>query len=187
MSETLPFQKRTSVAITGCVTSGQRNILETDESEENNMSKKLIVYFSAEGTTAAVAKEAADTLDIDLFEIKPLHPYTAADIKWTNPLARCNREKFGKKEVPSIGKIEGFKEYDTVYIGFPIWYGCAPNVVNTFCKEYDWTGKTVYAFATSGGSEIGKTAEKLRPFISNGKVIDAKLVHNAEELKKYIG
>ena len=164
---------------------GTRSSKESED--EKHMSKKLIVYFSAEGTTAAVAKEAADALGIDLFEIKPLHAYMAADINWKNPMARCNREKFGKKDVPTVGKIEGFKEYDTVYIGFPIWYGCAPNVVNTFCKGYDWAGKNVYAFATSGGSAIGKTAEKLRPFIKNGTVVDAKLVHNADELKEYIG
>ncbi len=150
------------------------------------MNKKLIVFFSAEGTTAAIAKEAAESIGIDIFEIKPLHPYTAADIKWTNPLSRCNKEKFGKKDVPVTGIIDKFGEYDTVFIGFPIWYGCAPNVVNTFCKGYDWTGKKVYAFATSGGSAVGKTAEKLQPYIKNGTVMDARLVHSTDELKAYI-
>ena len=84
--------------------------------------------------------------------------------------------------MPVAGRIENFGDYDTVLIGFPIWYGCAPLVVNTFCKGYDWTGKRVAAFATSGGSGIGKTAEKLRPFVSGGDLIDAKLVHSGEEL-----
>ena len=114
-----------------------------------------------------------------MYEIQPLHPYTAADVRYTNPLARCNKEKFGKKDVPVSGKVENFDGYDTVFIGFPIWYGAAPNVVNTFCKEYDWTGKKVYAFATSGGSGIGKTTERLQPYVKGGEVAGAKLVHSA--------
>ena len=129
------------------------------------MANSIIIYFSAEGTTKRVAEKLAEHIGADLFEIVPEQPYTAADLKWTNPLARCNREKFGKKDVPVSGKIDNFNEYDTVFIGFPIWYGAAPNVVNTFCKEYDWTGKKVYAFATSGGSGIGKTTERLQPYV----------------------
>ena len=145
--------------------------------------KLLIAYFSAEnGTTARVAKNAAQALGADLFEITPEQPYTAADIRYTNPLARCNREKMGNKDVPVTGRIENFEAYDTVLIGFPIWYGCAPNVVNTFCKGYNWFGKKIAAFATSGGSGIGRTGEKLYPFVSGGELLGAKLVHNAEEL-----
>ena len=129
----------------------------------------LVVYFSAEGTTAKVAKAFSERMKADLFEIVPEKPYSAADIKWTNPLARCNREKFGKKDVPVNGRIENFSDYDTVVIGFPIWYGAAPNVVNTFCKGYDWSGKRVFAFATSGGSGIGKTAEKLKPYLKGAE------------------
>ncbi len=145
--------------------------------------KTLIVYFSAErGTTAKVARDAAAALGTEVFEITPETPYTPADLKWTNPMARCNREKFGQKDVPVTGRIEGFGEYDTVLIGFPIWYGCAPNVVNTFCKGYDWAGKRVAAFATSGGSGIGKTAEKLAPYVPGAKLLGAKLVHSGAEL-----
>ncbi len=148
--------------------------------------KILVAYFSAEGTTAAVARETAEMLGADLFEIVPVQPYTAADIRWTNPVARCNREKIGKKDVPSAGTVEGFENYDTVLIGFPIWYGAAPNVVNTFCKGYDWDKKTVLAFATSGGSGIGKTADKLRPYLKNAASVDAVLVKSAEEVRKRI-
>ena len=148
--------------------------------------KTLVVFFSAEGTTAKVAQELAASLDADLFEIKPEKPYTAADLKWMNPFARCNREKMGGKDVPVEGSIGDFGEYDTIFIGFPIWYGCAPNVVNSFCKAYDWTGKKVYIFATSGGSGIGKTAEKLKPYISGAEVVDAKVVRNANELKSWV-
>ena len=145
--------------------------------------KTLIVYFSAEGTTAKVAKDLAERLSADLFEIRPEKIYSKADIRWTNPLARCNKEFFGKKDVPVTGAVDGFAEYDTVYIGFPIWYGCAPNVVNTFCKAYDWNGKKIRIFATSGGSGIGKTAEKLQPYVTGAEILDAKIVHNAAEVE----
>jgi flavodoxin len=145
--------------------------------------KTLVTYFSAEsGRTAGVAKAFAQSIGADVFEIVPEKIYTKADLNWMNPLARCNREHIAKAEVPVAGKVENFEEYDVVYVGFPIWYGCAPNVVNTFCKAYDWTGKTVYVFATSGGSGIGRSGEKLQPYVKGGTVADAKLVHSAEEL-----
>ena len=149
--------------------------------------KTLIAYFSAEsGTTARVAKDAAAALGAELYEITPEKPYTAADLKYTNPLARCNREFFAKKDVPVVGRIETFDDYDTILIGFPIWYGCAPLVVNTFCKGYDWSGKKIAAFATSGSSGIGKTAEKLRPYLSGGELKDAKLVHSGTEVADWV-
>ena len=143
--------------------------------------KTLVAYFSAEGHTARVAKGLAEAVGAELFEIRPEQPYSAADIKWTNPLARCNREKLGKKDVPVSGRVDGFAAYDVVLLGFPIWYGCAPNVVNTFCREYDWTGKTVHAFATSGGSGIGKTAAKLSPHLKGASAVDARIVKDAED------
>ena len=149
--------------------------------------KILIAYFRVEGTTAQVAKDAVAALGADLFEIRPEVPYTAADIRYTNPLARCNREKFGGKEVPVAGRIENFDDYELVLIGFPIWYGAAPNVVNTFCKGYNWYGKKIAAFATSGGSGIGKTAEKLRPYVSGGELLGAKLVYSGAELAAWAG
>lgn len=140
------------------------------------MTNKLVAYFSAEGTTAKVAKRLADTVNADLFEIKPQIPYTAADLKWMNPLARCNREKFGKKDVPIENTIDRFSDYDTVLIGFPIWYYGAPNIIQTFLKQYDFSGKKLALFATSGGSDIGKTEAKLTPFLNGkGKIVAAKL------------
>ena len=141
----------------------------------------LVTYFSAEGTTAKLAKEYAEKIGADLFEIVPEVPYSA-DIRWINPLARCNKEQLSKKDVPVKGKIESFDQYDTVYIGFPIWYGAAPRVVYSFCKDYNWSGKTIHAFATSGGSGIGKTADKLSEYVSGATSVDAKLVHSASEI-----
>ena len=145
--------------------------------------KVLVAYFSAEtGKTRKIAEELAKSLNADLHEIVPAEPYSAADLKWVNPLARCNREKIGKKDVPVAGKVQGWEGYDTVYLGFPIWYYAAPNVINTFCKEHDWTGKKIYIFATSGSSGIGKTAEKLEPYVKGGKIEGAKRVTSAEEV-----
>lgn len=149
--------------------------------------KTLITYFSAQGTTAKVAKAHATMIDADLFEIRPEKPYTEADLKWTNPLARCNREMLGRKDVPVEGRIAAFDQYDIILIGFPIWYGAAPNVVNTFCKSYQWNGKRVFAFATSGGSGIGRAAEKLATHVKGAASVDAKLVHSAEKVKEWVG
>ena len=150
--------------------------------------KALVAFFSAEfGVTAGVARDLAAAIGADLFEIVPEQPYTEADLRWTNPLARCNREHFAGKDVPAAGKIEDFAQYDTVYLGFPIWYGYAPLVVSTFCKQYDWSGKRVYCFATSGGSGIGRTAEKLRPFVPGAECVEAKLVRSAADVTRWIG
>jgi flavodoxin len=148
--------------------------------------KTLVAYFSAEGTTAAVAKELAEKLGADIFEIRPVEPYSAADIKWTNPLARCNREKIGRKDVPVANTVADWAAYDTVYLGFPIWYYGAPNVVQTFCKAYDWQGKRVILFATSGGSDMGRTAEKLQPFVKNGQIIKAQVLRGTSGLEGLI-
>ena len=149
--------------------------------------KTLVTYFSAEGNTKALAERLASVIDADTFEIVPEKPYTKEEINWKNPLSRCNKEKMGKKDVPIVGKVEGFDDYEMIFIGFPIWYFGAPNVINTFVKGYDWSGKKIALFATSGGSEMGKTVEKLQPYISgNPEVLDAKRFSTSasdEELK----
>lgn len=148
------------------------------------MSKKLVAYFSASGVTAKLAKKLAEAIDADLFEIKPVEPYSEADQNWKNPLARCNKEKIGKKDVPVSGIVENMDEYDTVYLGFPIWYWAAPNVVNTFVKQYDFSHKKVVLFATSGGSDMEKTAEKLQPYLgSEAEIVDAKVMNENPSLE----
>ena len=151
--------------------------------------KKLVAYFSAEGPTKKVAERLSEALDADIFEIKPQVPYTAADIRWTNPLARCNKEKMGKKDVPVSGRVENMADYELVFLGFPIWYNGAPNVVETFVKGYDFSGKRVAVFATSGGSGAAHSTKKLSALLGpNAKIIDAKLFSSGasgEELKKW--
>ena len=141
----------------------------------------LVAYFSPTGTTANVAKTIADEVKGDLFEIKPARPYSAADLKWTNPLARCNREKLLKKDVACAQKIGNFIDYSVVFIGFPIWYYQEPNIIDTFVKGYDWTGKDVILFATSGGSDIKKVTANLQPLIQ-GEIVSAKLLNRTDDL-----
>lgn len=151
--------------------------------------KKTVAYFSAGNRTASLAKKLAEVTDSDLFEIKPKVPYTKKDLNWMNPVARCNKEKFGKKDVEIAEKLASFDEYDFFYIGFPIWYYGAPNIIETFLKSYDFSGKKIALFATSGGSDIGKTAEKLKPFLSADAHITAAKVFpadvDAQTLKKW--
>ena len=141
--------------------------------------KTLVAYFSATGYTGSLAKKVAKAADADLFEIKPVEPYTDADIRWTNPLARCNKEKMGKKDVPIANRVAGFDQYDMVYIGFPVWYFAEPNIIDTFVKSYDFSGKKVALFATSGGSDISKAPGKIQPLMK-GEIVGAKLF-NADE------
>ena len=148
--------------------------------------KALVAYFSASGVTAKAAKAVAEAAGADLYEIKPVQPYSDADLNWKNPLARCNREKLGRKDVPVAGRVENMAEYDTLYIGFPIWYACAPNVVNTFLKGYDLSGKKLYVLATSGGSGIGKSGEKLKPYAPGAEIVDAKLLRSPEEARDWV-
>ena len=145
------------------------------------MSKTLVAYFSAEsGRTKTLAEKMATAVGADLVEIVPKKPYSKADLNYSNPMSRCNREQFAKKDVPVATVVENMDEYDTVLLGFPIWYYNAPMVIKTFVKGYDFTGKKLCLFATSGGSDVGKTAEKLQPYLNDGAVISgAKLFNGA--------
>ena len=151
--------------------------------------KSLVAYFSASGNTGTLAMHLAKVADADLFRIEPVDPYTEADLRWTNPLARCNKEKFGRKSVPISSKVENWDEYELVLIGFPVWYYAAPNIIETFVKSYDFSGKKVALFATSGGSDITKAPGKLQPLMS-AEIIGAKLFRADEserKLKEWIG
>lgn len=152
--------------------------------------KTLVLYFSAErGTTKAVAERLAAAVDAELFPIVPEKPYSAADLNYMNPLARCNREKFGRKGVPAADRPADVSGYALVLVGFPIWYGGAPTVVNDFLQSLNLAGKRVAAFATSGGSPIGKTAAKLAPYLPGAELLDARRFDadvSAEELRAWV-
>ena len=104
----------------------------------------LVAYFSASGVTKKVGDRLAVGIGADIFEINPEVPYSEADLRWTNPLARCNREKIGRKDVPIAKRVKNMEKYDTLFLGFPIWYYGAPNIIMTFLKSYDLSGKRKY-------------------------------------------
>lgn len=119
------------------------------------MSNILIAYFSAGGVTRRAAEEIASATGGDLFEIVPAQPYTAADLDWRDKQSRCTREMTDPASRPAVaGKVDHMDRYDTVFVGFPIWWGVEPRVVDTFLEGYDLTGKTMIPFATSGGSRM---------------------------------
>ena len=125
--------------------------------------KKLVAYFSASGKTQKTAEQFAEAIGADLFEIRPAVAYTRADLDWTNSRSRSSVEMSNPQSRPEIAShCENMNQYDTVYIGFPIWWYVAPTIINTFLESHDFSGKTVIPFATSGGSGMGKTVEALR-------------------------
>ena len=127
------------------------------------MSKKLVAYFSASGVTGKVAKTLAAAISADLFQIEPVTPYTDADLNWNDPQSRSSVEMQDKTFRPQVkNRVEKMEDYDTVFVGFPIWWYTAPTIIHTFLKSYDFSGKTVIPFATSGGSGMGKTDRVLK-------------------------
>ena len=128
------------------------------------MSRKLVVYFSASGVTAKVAENLSDALGADLFEIVPKVRYTKADLDWRDKTSRSTIEMNDPSSRPVIEALrDNVADYNTIYVGFPIWWYVAPTIINTFLESYDLAGKTIIPFATSGGSDMGKTNEKLEP------------------------
>ena len=127
------------------------------------MSKTLVAYFSASGVTAKLAKSLAQVTGADLHEIQPAEPYSSADLDWTNKKSRSSVEMNDPSYRPAIGnQVADMEQYDTVFVGFPIWWYVAPTIINTFLESYDFSGKTVVPFATSGGSGMGDTDRVLK-------------------------
>ena len=140
------------------------------------MNKKLVAYFSASGVTAKVAETLAEAIGADIFEIEPKMPYTEADLNWMDKKARSTIEMNDPASRPEIAvKRDNMKDYDTIFVGFPIWWYVAPTIINTFLESYDFSGKTVVLFATSGGSGMGETLKKLAPSCPNAKLIEGKV------------
>ena len=145
------------------------------------MSKILVAYFSASGETARLAKTIAEVTGGDLFEIKPKTAYTAADLDWMDKRSRSTVEMNDAKSRPAIaGEVADMAQYDTVFVGFPIWWYQAPRIIETFLESYDFSGKTVIPFATSGGSGMGKTAEILRNCCPGAEVDTGKRLSSRE-------
>ena len=154
------------------------------------MSRKLVAYFSATGVTAKVAETLAEAIGADIYEIEPAVPYSKADLDWTNQKSRSSIEMSDPASRPVItGKRDNMEDYDTVFVGFPIWWYVAPHIINTFLESYDLTGTTIIPFATSGGSGMGKTNERLASSCKGVKLIEGKAFnHNTshEELATWV-
>ena len=147
------------------------------------MSKKLIAYFSASGTTKKVAEMISEAAGADLYEIKPKELYTKADLDWMNKKSRSSVEMSDKKLRPELDDSNAHIEnYDEIVLGFPIWWYVAPTIINTFLESYDLKNKTIIPFATSGSSDMGKTNEKLAPSCPGSKLLHGK-VFNASSTK----
>ena len=153
------------------------------------MSKKLVAYFSASGVTEKAAKTLAAAANADLFEIKPVTPYTNTDLDWMNKNSRSTIEMNDPSSRPEIaGKCADMSDYDVVFVGFPVWWYVEPRIIDTFLEGYDFSGKTVIPFATSGGSGLGKTAENFRKILGkNVTVKDGKVLNRGEtEIKTWL-
>ncbi len=141
------------------------------------MSRKLVAFFSASGVAAKVAETLSETIGSDLFAIEPKVPYTKADLDWMDKNSRSTLEMNDPVSRPEIARVrDNMDEYDILFVGFPIWWYVAPTIINTFLESYDLTGKTIIPFATSGGSGMGKTNEKLVPSCKGAKLMEGKVL-----------
>ena len=154
------------------------------------MSKKLVAYFSASGTTARVADNLAKAAGADLYEIKPAVPYTKDDLNWMNKQSRSSVEMRDKSSRPALADTDAdIAAYDSIFIGFPIWWYIAPTIINTFLEAYDFSGKKIVLFATSGGSGFGKAIESLQPSAPGAKIIAGEILNgnpNEKKLKAFV-
>ena len=155
------------------------------------MSKTLVAYFSASGTTAKVAEALAKAANADIYEIKPAVSYTRADLDWMNKKSRSSVEMSDKSSRPELAdKSADIANYDTILLGFPIWWYVAPTIINTFLESYDFSGKKIVLFATSGGSGFGKTVEGLKGSASaDAQIIEGRILNgrmSESELKSWV-
>lgn len=153
------------------------------------MNKTLVVYFSASGTTRKIAEMIAEVGDFSLYEITPKELYTSDDLNWMNKKSRSSVEMSNKKIRPEITDTDAhIKEYDTIILGFPIWWYVAPTIMNTFLESYDFTGKKIVLFATSGGSGFGNTVSELKPSAPDAVIVEGKVFNKAtkQEIAKWV-
>ena len=154
------------------------------------MAKTLVAYFSASGTTAKVAKDLAVATGADLFEIVPEQPYTRADLNWNNSSSRSSVEMNDEACRPAIAKtVSDMGAYDTVFVGFPVWWYVEPRIIDTFLEAYDFAGKTVVPFATSGGSGLGCAPQRMQALVPDATVLAGGLLNGRPaqaELAKWV-
>ena len=169
----------TAIMLFGMSACAQKNNQNNPNQQKgDNMKKTLIVYFSATGTTKAAAQRLAKEHNADLFEIVPEQPYTSADLNWRDKSSRSTLEMKDKSSRPAIkGKCENIADYDTVWIGFPVWWYTAPTIVNTFIEAHDLSGKVLNVFATSGGSGVEGSANDLKKAYPQYKWGESRLMN----------
>ena len=149
------------------------------------MNKKLVAYFSASGVTEKVAKDLAEAAGADLYKIKPAEPYSKEDLNWNNRESRSSLEMNSKVSRPPLAdKDAGIEKYDVIFLGFPIWWYTAPRIINTFLESYDFSGRQIILFATSGGSGFGKTKDDLKVSISKQATIMEGGLLNGKQTKE---
>ena len=153
------------------------------------MAKALVAYFSASGVTADLSKRLADAIGADLYEIKPEQTYTDADLNWQDKQSRSSIEMNDRNSRPAIGNyVENMEQYDTVFVGFPIWWYREPSIIDTFMEAYSFDGKTVIPFATSGGSGMGDSSKNMQEPANGAKLVQGKWFGSsasADELKAW--
>ena len=157
--------------------------------QEKKSMKTLVAYFSASGVTKGVAQQLAEVANADLHEIKPEQPYTDADLDWKDKQSRSSVEMQDKTSRPAItDKLPNMADYDVVYVGFPIWWYTCPTIINTFMEAYDFKGKTVIPFATSGGSSIQKACEDLKAAYPDVNWKEGKLLNRVtkQDLEEWV-
>ena len=142
------------------------------------MAKQLVAYFSATGTTAHVAEDLAAAIGADLFAIEPVEPYTQEDLDWRDSASRSTVEMNDEAARPAIaGTVADMAAYDVVYVGFPVWWYVEPRIIDTFLEAYDFTGKIIVPFATSGGSGLGKAPERMQTLAPGAQVRQGGLLN----------
>ena len=153
------------------------------------MSKRLVAYFSASGTTRKIAEMIAQAAEADLYEIMPKQPYTKDDLNWMDKKSRSSVEMGDKKFRPEISDTDvKTDKCDEIILGFPIWWYVAPTIMNTFLESYDFTGKKIVLFATSGGSGFGNTVSELKPSAPDAVIVEGKVFNKAtkQEIAKWV-
>ncbi len=151
------------------------------EETASDQSGTLVVYFSCTGTTKGLAEAVAEELNADLYEIVPEEPYTSEDLDYHDDNSRSTKEMDDPSSRPAIsGSVENMEQYDRIILGYPIWWGEAPRIVSTFVESYDFSGKTIIPFCTSGGSGIGSSADALETLAGNGTWLDGKRFDGSE-------
>lgn len=146
------------------------------------MAKTLVAYFSASGVTKKAAEKLASAAKTDIYEIKPAVTYTKADLNWMDKKSRRSVEMGNKSFRPEIVKDDlNLSQYDTILVGFPIWWYVAPTIINTFLESYDFAGKKIVLFATSGGSGFGNTVKELKPSAPEAEIVEGKLLNRATD------